>query len=522
MITKYGIENAQNHNLLVITELPRNKIWVGPAGLFEIEFIGKKDNEMKKNCSKVILVLLVFCFMCFTSSWAIALHQYTITHLTLGGTWSTALAINDLGQVVGTSQISGDGSYHGFIYYNGTITDLGSIYPSDINNLGQVIGYFGTVIDGSSTVRSFIYNNGELTDLGTISSDLRAQSWANGINDFGQVVGSANTGYEGSNFHAYLYSNGVMKDIDTIGPYDEESEAYVINNRGVVLGSERDGGIFLYRGVEMTRLNIFGNALDMNDRGEFVGWGSWGSGLEGAFLYREGELTGLGDLTNSGYTLPLAINESTQIVGQSDIGYFRRPWGYRRIDHAFLYDNGLMTDLNTLIPANSGWELMYATDINNRGQIVGYGVRDGKFQEVCYEENGYTHCYNFPVYSAFLLTPISRVTIDIKPGGNPNSINPRNKGKIPVAILSTKDFDAPSQVDQKSLTFGSTGDEESLAFCNQRSQDVNGDGFKDVFCYFYTQSAGFQCVDTEGIVRGKTVDGTPIEGRDSVKIMRCK
>jgi probable HAF family extracellular repeat protein len=363
-----------------------------------------------------------------------------------------------------------------------------------------------------------------LIDLGTISSDPRAQSWANSINDFGQVVGSANTGYIGSNFHAYLYSDGVMEDIDTIAPYHEQSEASVINNRGVVLGNESDGGIFLYRGGEMRRLNIFGNALDMNDHGEFVGQGLWGIGMSGAFLYREGSLTVLGDLSDSGDTTPLAINESSQIVGQSDIGYVERPWGHHRVDHAFLYDHGVMTDLNTLIPANSGWELMYATDINNRGQIVGYGVRDGKFQKVCYEGDGYgyLYCYNFPIYSAFLLSPILEVTIDIKPGGNSNCINSRNRGKIPVAILSTKDFDAPSQVDKKSLTFGSTGDEESLAFCNRFSRDVDGDGLKDVVCYFSTQSTGFSCADTEGILRGRTVDDTPIEGSDSIKIVRCQ
>lgn len=479
---------------------------------------------MKRICSKGILVLLVFCFVCFFSSWTNALHKYTVTHLTLGGTWSTALSINELGQVVGTSQISGDASYHGFIYDKGAITDIGSIYPNDINNLGQVVGYYSTEINGDSTVRSFIYSNGSLTDLGTISSDPRAQSWANGINDFGQVVGSANTMYVGSGFHAYLYSDGVMGDIDTIGPYHEQSESWIINNHGVVLGSERDGGIFLYRGGEMRRLNIYGNALDMNDHGEFVGKGSWGLGFGGAFLYREGELTVLGDLSDSGDTVPLAINERSQIVGQSDIGYVERPWGYRRIDHAFLYDHGVMTDLNTVIPANSGWELMYATDINNNGQIVGYGVRDGKFQKVCYDEDGYgnLHCYNFPIYSAFLLTPIHEVSIDINPWRSSNSVDSRNRGMIPVAILSTKDFDAPSQVDKKSLTFGSTGDEGSLVFCYRFPRDVDGDGLKDVVCYFSTQSTGFRCVDTEGILRGNTVEGMPIEGSDSIKMVGCK
>jgi probable HAF family extracellular repeat protein len=474
---------------------------------------------MKRNVSKVILVLLlVFCFVCFTSSWCTALHQYTITHLTPGGTWSTAQAINDLGQIVGTSQLSGDVFYRGFIYDKGTITDIGLIYPYHINYLGQVVGYYNTEINGDSTVRSFIYSNGALTDLGTISSDPRAQSWANGINDIGQVVGSGNTSYVGSNFHAYLFSDGAMKDINP----DAESEALAINNHGLVIGNEKDGRVFLYRDGVIERLNIFGSALDINDHGEFIGRGSWNPDLEGAFLYREGELIVLGGLTDSGMTMPLAINESTQIVGHSDIGYVERPWGCNRVDHAFLYDGGVMADLNTLIPVNSGWELMVATDINNHGQIVGYGVRDGQFQTVCYEEDDDTFCYHFPIYSAFLLTPILETPIDIKPGWNPNNVNLKNRGRIPVAILSSKDFDAPSQVDQNSLTFGSTGDEESLAYCNQRTKDVNGDGFKDIVCYFDIRSTGFRCGDVEGILRGNTVDGMPIEGKDSINFLRCE
>lgn len=127
----------------------------------------------------------------------------------------------------------------------------------------------------------------------------------------------------------------------------------------------------------------------------------------------------------------------------------------------------------------------------------------------------------------FIFTPLAFVfvDIDIKPGSDSNTVNPKSNGKIPVAILSTKDFDAPSQVDQNSLTFGRTGDEQSLAFCNRRPKDVNHDGLKDdLVCHFYTQIAGFKCGDTEGILRGKTLDGTPIaiEGRDSVKIVPCK
>ena len=116
------------------------------------------------------------------------------------------------------------------------------------------------------------------------------------------------------------------------------------------------------------------------------------------------------------------------------------------------------------------------------------------------------------------------VDIDIKPCSDPNSINPKSKGKIPVAILSTPDFDAPNEVDRDSLTFGPTGDEDSLAFCSPSPEDVNDDGFEDLICHFYTQSAGFVCGDEWGYLKGQTAGSVPmaIGGSDSVRIVPCK
>jgi hypothetical protein len=112
------------------------------------------------------------------------------------------------------------------------------------------------------------------------------------------------------------------------------------------------------------------------------------------------------------------------------------------------------------------------------------------------------------------------VHIDIKPGSQSNPINPKSVGKIPVAILSTSDFDAPSEVDKTSLTFGRTGDELSLVSCNKKGEDVNRDGLLDLVCQFKTKLTGFKFGDTEGILKGQTVDGVPIEGRDSVNVVR--
>ena len=111
------------------------------------------------------------------------------------------------------------------------------------------------------------------------------------------------------------------------------------------------------------------------------------------------------------------------------------------------------------------------------------------------------------------------VEIDIKPGSDPNSINPRNNGNIPVAILSDHTLDAPSQVDTSSLTFGRTGHEQSLLFCNASPEDVNGDGRLDLVCHFDTRTAGFMSGDTVGVLRGLLTDGSVIEGRSSVRIL---
>ena len=118
-----------------------------------------------------------------------------------------------------------------------------------------------------------------------------------------------------------------------------------------------------------------------------------------------------------------------------------------------------------------------------------------------------------------VILPIIDINIDIKPGSDPNSISARNRGVIPVAILSTPEFDAPAEVDAASLTFGRTGDEDSLRRCVRGSEDVNDDGLLDQLCFFNTQETGFSFGDTEGILRGSTLDGVPIEGRDTVRIV---
>src|SRR5207249_11988003 len=112
-----------------------------------------------------------------------------------------------------------------------------------------------------------------------------------------------------------------------------------------------------------------------------------------------------------------------------------------------------------------------------------------------------------------------QVGLDIKPGSLPNSVNSTSAGTIPVAILSTSRFNAVTSVDFSTLTFGRTGNEKSLKFCNGNGEDVNGDRLLDLVCHFNTGKAGFQFGDTQGVLKGRTFSGISFVGSDSVGIV---
>jgi hypothetical protein len=104
--------------------------------------------------------------------------------------------------------------------------------------------------------------------------------------------------------------------------------------------------------------------------------------------------------------------------------------------------------------------------------------------------------------------------VDIKPGSDPNSINPFSRGVIPVAIFTTEDFDALT-VDADSVLFGPA--EAEKRHKQAHVEDVDSDGYLDLLLHFRTQETGIALGDTEACVIGQTYDGVPIEGCDSVR-----
>jgi hypothetical protein len=69
-----------------------------------------------------------------------------------------------------------------------------------------------------------------------------------------------------------------------------------------------------------------------------------------------------------------------------------------------------------------------------------------------------------------------------------------------------------------SLTFGHSGDEKSLVFCETQRRDVNHDKLPDLVCHFDTDKTNFKTGDTMGILKGKLLDGTLIHGSESIHI----
>ena len=109
---------------------------------------------------------------------------------------------------------------------------------------------------------------------------------------------------------------------------------------------------------------------------------------------------------------------------------------------------------------------------------------------------------------------IGTVNLDIKPGSDPNSINPNSKGEIPVAVLSTENFDATT-IDASTVSFGAATQESHNT---GHIEDVNGDGLSDMVLHFMTPDVGITD-QTELCISGQTTDGVTIIGCDAVNLV---
>jgi len=239
----------------------------------------------------------------------------------------------------------------------------------------------------------FVSGNGAMTKLPTLGG---ANGFAYSVNRRGEVVGLAeNTmadpapGCPVNEFKPVIWRNGVIKELPTY-PGDPDGVAAFVNDQGQVVGASGtctsfnpNSGLYLVEDHALLWENgsvrdlgnlggtggIAGNhACALNNRGQIVGHSELTDDATfHAFLWtREKKMQDLGTLPGDYASLALGINDQGVVVGASlDMNFTPR---------AIVWKNGVMTDLNTLIPPDAPLQLQAGYSINGAGEIVGLAL----------------------------------------------------------------------------------------------------------------------------------------------------
>jgi len=231
-------------------------------------------------------------------------------------------------------------------------------YAAGANNWGQVAGWAeNTTPDPTCEppqvlqFRPVVWGPGrnQIQELPLIAGDTSGAATA--INDNGQAVGISGTCDQAvgrdTAAHAVLWENGTVRDIYPEAPAPYWNTPTAINRQGDIVGfvgspNDRDGNMLT------------------------------------AFLWtsRNG-MRILGALPGDVFSEALGINRSGQVVGLScDVDFNCRP---------FIWQDGVMTDLNALVAPSYSGVLVYATDINEFGMITGLAFDPGSGNLVAYQ-----------------------------------------------------------------------------------------------------------------------------------------
>jgi hypothetical protein len=296
-----------------------------------------------------------------------AKSRYTVSVLppTSGADFFLPRRINRRGEVLGHLDAS-MGEFkdepHVALYRDGTTLDLHLFAPGretnrtslpvDLNDRGDALFY--------TDDRYFIYRHGRLREAPQRTGPWYFEPAA--LNNAGAIVGTVY--FENASPEATLYRHGRFHALGALPGL--ESEGIALNNRRQIIGRSGDHMV-LFRRHEVVDLGGLSQyPVAINDRGDILG--------NASVRLRNGTEIPLS-------FSPAGINEGREIVGSTA--------PYSLSSRAMLQVHGVTHDLNDRIDSALGWHLMHASDINNRGQIVGWGKVNGS-------------------WSGFLLTPAGR------------------------------------------------------------------------------------------------------------------
>jgi len=317
----------------------------------------------------ISLILVIFCLNPLPGRSA-PRSQYQITDLGLlpGGTFASPTAMNNHGHVVGMAGTSN--GYAPFIYRDGVMREIPLGNPNfgqalDINDAGDILGEL--IVEGRE--HYLLVTSESTLDL---TEQTGRRLTLKRMNESRVIVGHVTD--EQFVYEAIAWSNGVVHRLGVLET-GQVSFAHGINNTGDILGiatrfsrpPDPHNYTVLFRNGGISVLGTFSGAA-LNDAGEVAGVNFDETGFQ-ACLYRDGRLTNLGVLPGDYRSWAVDINNSRQIVGISEAG--------GEIYHPFLYEDGVMYDLQELLKPNSAWVLYSPAAINDRGQITGIGYHHG-------------------------------------------------------------------------------------------------------------------------------------------------
>lgn len=426
------------------------------------------------------------------------------------GTLTIAKSVTISGPGASNLAISGNNAFQVFKVNSGAIVTISGLTIENGSASGGGAGIFNsgtlTVTDSTVSANSTdidgggIFNSGTLTVTNTtVSGNSVSCCFGGGIFNEGTLA-VTNSSVSG-NSSKLFYGGGIFNQ----GTFTLTNSTVSGNSVKLRYG----GGIFNLGTLTVTNGTVAGNSVPSGGGGigNFLGTLALkntivANSVSGGNCYND-----QGTFGSQGHNLSDDDSCTSLFTNTGDKN--STPAG---LDPGGLKNNGGPTPTIALLPASAGVDAIPTNPTNYCTLADGTTPIDTDQRGV--SRLGGPACDS----GAFELVQTITVPIDIKPGENPAPINPKSRGTIPIAILSSAAFDAVTQVDQASLTFGRTGSEKSLAFCSG-PQDVNGDGLWDLVCHFDTPMTGFQAGNTVGVLHGKTVDGNAIMGTDSVLIV---